>query len=54
MNCIIVDDEPLAREEMQALIKDVSNIEILGKFSNAPAAMNFLNCLLYTSPSPRD
>jgi len=31
MNCIIVDDEPLAREEMQALIKDVSNIEILGK-----------------------
>jgi len=42
MNCIIVDDEPLAREEMQALIKDVSNIEILEKFSNAPAAMNFL------------
>jgi DNA-binding LytR/AlgR family response regulator len=42
MNCIIVDDEPLAREEMQALIKDVSNIEILGKFSNAPSAMSFL------------
>jgi DNA-binding LytR/AlgR family response regulator len=42
MNCIIVDDEPLAREEMQALIKDVSNIDILGKFSNAPTAMNFL------------
>jgi DNA-binding LytR/AlgR family response regulator len=43
MNCIIVDDEPLAREEMQALIKDVSNIDILGSFSNAPGAMNFLN-----------
>jgi len=42
MNCIIVDDEPLAREEMQALIKDVSNIDILGKFSNAPGAMSFL------------
>ncbi|WP_298737406.1 response regulator [uncultured Chitinophaga sp.] len=42
MNCIIVDDEPLAREEMQALIKDVSNIDILGKFSNAPSALNFL------------
>src|ERR1044072_3550730 len=42
MNCIIVDDEPLAREEMQALIKDVSNIDILGKFSNAPSAMRFL------------
>lgn len=42
MTCIIVDDEPLAREEMQALIKDVSHIEILGKFSNAPTALDFL------------
>lgn len=42
MNCIIVDDEPLAREEMQALIKDISQIEILGKFSNAPTALDFL------------
>lgn len=42
MNCIIVDDEPLAREEMQALINEVSRIEILGKFSNAPTALNFL------------
>jgi DNA-binding LytR/AlgR family response regulator len=42
MNCIIIDDEPLAREEMQALIKDVSDIEILGKFSNVPSALNFL------------
>jgi DNA-binding LytR/AlgR family response regulator len=42
MKCIIVDDEPLAREEMQALIKDVSQLEIGGVFSNAPAAMDFL------------
>lgn len=42
MNCIIVDDEPLAREEMQALIKEVSQVEILGKFSNAPTALDFL------------
>jgi len=42
MNCIIVDDEPLAREEMQALIKEISQVEILGKFSNAPTALNFL------------
>lgn len=42
MNCIIVDDEPLAREEMQALIKEVSQIEILGKFPNTPTALNFL------------
>jgi DNA-binding LytR/AlgR family response regulator len=42
MNCIIVDDEPLARDEMQALIKEVSMIEILGKFSNAPTAIDFV------------
>jgi DNA-binding LytR/AlgR family response regulator len=43
MNCIIVDDEPLAREEMQALIKEVSTLEILGKFSNARMALDFLS-----------
>jgi DNA-binding LytR/AlgR family response regulator len=42
MKCIIVDDEPLAREEMQALIKEVSQLDILGKFSNAPTALQFL------------
>lgn len=42
MNCIIVDDEPLARIEMEALIKEVSDITILGKFANAPSAIKFL------------
>lgn len=42
MTCIIVDDEPLAREEMHALITEVSELEVLGKFSNAPAAQDFL------------
>ena len=42
MNCIIVDDEPLARAEMQSLILEVSKINILGSFSNAPAALEFL------------
>ncbi|WP_436488718.1 LytR/AlgR family response regulator transcription factor [Chitinophaga sp. ARDCPP14] len=42
MNCIIVDDEPLAREQMQSMIKEVSQLEILGKFSNAPTALDFL------------
>ncbi|WP_326984048.1 LytTR family DNA-binding domain-containing protein [Chryseobacterium sp. MYb264] len=42
MNCIIVDDEPLARAEMQSLIHEVSSIEISGNFSNVPAAMEFL------------
>ena len=42
MNCIIVDDQPLARDELQAQIKEISKVEILGKFSNAPSALAFL------------
>ncbi|CAM3108312.1 DNA-binding response regulator [Chryseobacterium flavum] len=42
MNCIIVDDEPLAREEMRSLINETSKIEILGEFSNALSALEFL------------
>ncbi|UKB82129.1 LytTR family DNA-binding domain-containing protein [Chryseobacterium sp. MEBOG06] len=42
MNCIIVDDEPLARAEMRSLIIETSNTEVLGEFSNAPSALDFL------------
>ncbi|WP_077416542.1 LytR/AlgR family response regulator transcription factor [Chryseobacterium sp. JV274] len=42
MNCIIVDDEPLARSEMRSLIIETSNVDILGEFSNAPSALDFL------------
>lgn len=42
MNCIIVDDEPLAREELQILIKELSKVEVIGVFSNALAALDFL------------
>lgn len=42
MNCIIIDDEPLAREELQALLEEISQIEILAKFSNAVKALEFL------------
>lgn len=42
MTCIIVDDEPLAREEIQSLISEVSDIKILGKFPNAIQAGDFL------------
>ena len=42
MTCIIVDDEPLAREEMQSLIQEVSPLQIIGKFSNAVTALEFL------------
>src|SRR5690606_3471179 len=42
MNCIIIDDEPLAREELQALLGEVSNIEIKAKFSTALKALDFI------------
>ena len=42
MNCIIVDDEPLAREELQALLGEVSSIEIKAKFSTALKALDFI------------
>lgn len=42
MKCIIVDDEPLAREEMSNLVQEISPIEIVGEFSNALSAQEFL------------
>ncbi|MCC3215681.1 response regulator [Chryseobacterium sp. X308] len=42
MNCIIIDDEPLARSEMRSLITEISGIDILGEFSNALSALEFL------------
>lgn len=42
MNCIVVDDEPLARAEMRSLIEEAAKIDILGEFSNAPSALDFL------------
>ncbi len=42
MNCIIVDDEPLARAEMRSQIDEVSEVEIIGDFSNASTALEFL------------
>ncbi|MEF9478997.1 LytR/AlgR family response regulator transcription factor [Chryseobacterium sp. RRHN12] len=42
MNCIIVDDEPLARSEMRSLITEISGIDVLGEFSSAPSALEFL------------
>ncbi|MBB2954138.1 MULTISPECIES: LytTR family DNA-binding domain-containing protein [Sphingobacterium] len=42
MKCIIVDDEPLAREEMSNLVQEISALEIVGEFSSAIGAMEFL------------
>lgn len=42
MNCIIVDDEPLAREELQTMVRELSELEVIGVFSNALSALEFL------------
>jgi DNA-binding NarL/FixJ family response regulator len=41
MNCIIVDDEPLARGEMRSLIDETAKIDVLGEFSNRHLLLNF-------------
>ena len=42
MNCIIVDDEPLAREAIQMLIDQTNNLDLLGSFNSPDSATNFL------------
>jgi two-component system LytT family response regulator len=42
MTCIIVDDEPLARQGMEMSISTVSTLQLLDSFSNALAANDFL------------
>ncbi len=42
MTCVIVDDEPLARQGMELNIANVSTLQLLGSFSNALAASDFL------------
>lgn len=42
MTCIVVDDEPLARQGMEMNITQISTLQLLGSFSNALAASDFL------------
>lgn len=42
MNCIIVDDEPLAREAVEMLINETSQLTLAGSFNNATSAAKFL------------
>ncbi len=42
MNCIIIDDEPLAREGLQQLLTKIPNVNILDTFSNPLAANQYL------------
>ena len=42
MNCIIVDDEPLAREAMRLLVEESGQLELAGVFNSAMAAARFM------------
>jgi DNA-binding LytR/AlgR family response regulator len=42
MTCIVVDDEPLARQGMEMNIAHISSVRLLGSFSNALAASDFI------------
>jgi len=42
MNCILVDDEPLAREAIRLLLEDVSGLELVGEFNSALAASRYM------------
>ncbi|MEM9916769.1 MAG: LytTR family DNA-binding domain-containing protein [Bacteroidota bacterium] len=43
MKCIIVDDEPLAREGIELNIQDISSLELVGQFENPIKANDYLN-----------
>lgn len=42
MNCIIVDDEPLARKGMALNVAEIKTLNLLGEFSSATQATEFL------------
>lgn len=42
MNCIVVDDEPLAREAVELLIREDNRLTLIGVFNNAHVASEFM------------
>jgi DNA-binding LytR/AlgR family response regulator len=42
--CIIVDDEPMARSFLERYCEKQGNLEMMGSFSDAETAFNFLKC----------
>lgn len=42
MNCIIVDDEPLAREGMLLMLQSIPNLNVIGSFNGAKKAKEFM------------
>ncbi|CAI6047161.1 response regulator [Cohnella sp. JJ-181] len=45
MKCILVDDEPLALNDMERQLRKLGGIEICGKYSNAQEALDALGAL---------
>jgi len=43
MNCIIVDDEPLARKGIELLVQELSYLNLLDQFPNALLAKDYLD-----------
>lgn len=42
MNCIIVDDEPIARIGIEKLLKNIENLKLIGSFEDAFSASGFI------------
>lgn len=42
MNCIIIDDEPLAREAIEMLINQTDDLDLIGSFNSPKVAANFM------------
>lgn len=42
MNCIVIDDEPLAREKIRLLVEQDISLQLLGCFSGAARAADFM------------
>ncbi|KOS05309.1 transcriptional regulator [Flavobacterium akiainvivens] len=42
MRCIIIDDEPLAREAVEMLINKTNNLFLIGSFNSPETAKNFI------------
>lgn len=42
MNCIIIDDEPLAREAIEMLINQTDDLDLIGSFSSPETVTNFI------------
>ncbi|WP_075349599.1 LytR/AlgR family response regulator transcription factor [Algoriphagus marinus] len=43
LNCVAIDDEPLALELVSKFIEQTSFLKLIGKFSNAIEALGFIN-----------